>query len=341
MGRSSMKVLFANTLVCLQLPRVLGALVCLLGAWTSGAQSSGIQTSLYGVKGGSILFRLNMSSGEKIEKITWSFEFKENHHILFDFITKNESLVWEKFENRDELKVRMMCNMTSLSIENLTFADHGCYRARIRYSKGKLHDQSFFLSVNEPIFPKIKILSSFLTSDWCHFTLACEVMGDTKDVIVSWKSGDIPNLLPQEENLGLLSNSSILNLSLPRSVQDSSLTCRAKNPAEQKSSTLNLRDACRLTSDLSRHHWLSGLLLLLILLGILGIGLCIYRRNQKKKEAMDSSKNRRDSEISIQYAVINQDGPPEVQNQCQEVCEQQPPGRKLPATIYSEIQKVP
>ncbi|XP_036609608.1 SLAM family member 7-like [Trichosurus vulpecula] len=343
MSRSPMKVPFANKLVCLQLPRVLGALVCLLGAWTSGAQSSGIQTSLHGVKGGSILFHLNISSGEKIKSIAWSFESKQSHQILFYFVPEDESLTWEDLENTDERRVRMTFNMTSLRIGNLTFEDHGCYRARIQYSKGILWDQSFFLFVNEPIFPEIKVLSSFLTSDWCNLTLACEVTGDTKEVIVAWESGDIPNMLLQEESLGLLSNFSIVNLSLPWSVQDSSLTCIAKNPAEQKNSTLKLRDACKnsswLMSDLSRPHWPIGIFLLLILLGILGIGLWICRRKEKK-EVMDSSKNQRDSDISIQYAVLNPDRPPEVQNQSQEACEQQPPERNLPITIYSEIQKM-
>ncbi|XP_020847135.1 SLAM family member 9-like isoform X1 [Phascolarctos cinereus] len=337
MGRSPMKVLFANKLVCFQLPRVLGALVCLLGAWTSGAQSSGIQTSLHGVKGGSILFYLNISSGEKIKMITWSFESNESHQILFHFKPEDESLAWENPKNRYEQRVRVTSDMTSLSIGNLTFEDHGCYRARVQYSTAKLYDQSFFLSVNEPIFPEIKVLSNFLTSDWCNLTLACPVLGATKEVTVTWESGDIPNILSQER-LGLLSNSGILNLSLPRGVQDSSLTCIAKNLAEQKNSTLYLRDACK-NSNLSKQHWQIGIFLLLILLGILGIGLWICRRKEKKNEVMDSSKNQRNSDNSIYYAVLSPDRPPEVQNQCEEACEQQPPERELPSTVYSEIQK--
>ncbi|XP_068918904.1 SLAM family member 9-like [Petaurus breviceps papuanus] len=344
MGRSPMKVLFATKLVYFQLARVLGALICLLGAWTSGAECSGIETSLNGVKGGSILFNLNISSGENINMITWSFESKKTHKILFDFFPDNEFLNWEDLENRHEQKVRMTANTTSLSIGNLTFADHGCYKARIKYSKGTLLDQSFFLSVHEPIFPKIKILSNLLTSNWCNLTLACEVMGDTKGVIVAWESRDVSTMLPQEESLGLLSNSSILNLSLPWSVQDSSLTCIVKNPAEQKKSTLNLHDACEnsswFMSDLLRQHWLIGLFLPFIWLEILVIGLCICR-GKEKKEVMDSSKNQRNSVISIQYAVLNPDRLPEVQNQCQEACEQQPPERELPTTIYSETQKTP
>ncbi|XP_027727332.1 T-lymphocyte surface antigen Ly-9-like isoform X2 [Vombatus ursinus] len=308
------------------------------GAWTSGAQSSGIQTSLHGIKGGSILFHLNISSGEEIKMITWSFESNKSHHILFHFKPEDESLTWENPENRYEQRVHVTSNTASLSIGNLTFEDHGCYRARIQYSTAELYDQSFFLSVDEPIFPEIKVLSNFLTSDWCNLTLACSVLGATKEVIVTWESGDIPNILSQEERLGLLFNSSILNLSLPRSVQNSSLTCIAKNPAEQKNSTLYLRDACK-NSNLSKQHWQIGIFLLLILLGILGIGLWIYRRKEKKNEVMESSKNQRNSDNSIQYAVLNPDRRPEVQNQCQEACEQQPPERELPTTIYSEIKR--
>ncbi|KAM9001909.1 uncharacterized protein ACOB8E_023007 isoform 6-T6 [Sarcophilus harrisii] len=303
MGRPPMKVLLANQLVCLQLSRVLGAFVCVLGAWTSGAQSNGISTSLHGVKGGFILFHLNISSGEKIEVIRWTFKNKAYHQNLLEFEPENKFLKWKNLQNRFEQRVNVT-NMT-FHIKNLTLKDHGCYIARIEYFGGNISEQTFLLSVNEPIVLETNVLSKSQTSDWCNLTLECQAMSDTKKVRMTWESEDIPKMLMQNESLGLLSNSSRVKVFFPLNYQNYSITCLAMNDAEQKNITLKLHDVCVKTS------------------------------------IMDSSKHQRDSDNSIEYAMLNPDRLPEDQNQCQEACEQRLQERENITTIYSHIQKTP
>ncbi|XP_074079254.1 SLAM family member 5-like [Macrotis lagotis] len=344
MGRPPMKVLFANKVVCFQLPRVLGALVILLGAWIFGAQSSEIQTTLHGVKGGFILFHLKINTGEEIEKITWSIEMMEIHQILFVIRFKNGCLIREHLQNTFDHRVHMPSNMTFLRIGNLTLEDSGSYSARIEYRRGLFSDQNFFLSVYEPILLKIEVLSKFLSSDWCNITLICQVLGITKTVTVSWESEDISMMKLFQENIEQISNSSILGLSLTPSFQNFSLTCLAKNPVEQKSIKLNLQDACdenfiSVMPRISNRSWQGRVFLLITLLGILGIGVWFFRRKQKKED-MNSSRNQRNGDNSIQYAEVSLVRPHEVKNQCQEACEMQPQERKV-LTIYSEIQKIP
>ncbi|XP_051849705.1 uncharacterized protein LOC127559750 isoform X2 [Antechinus flavipes] len=302
MGRPPMKVLFANQLVCLQLPRVLGAFVCVLGAWTSGAQSNGIPTSLHGVKGGFILFHLNISSGEKIAIIRWTFKDKDQQTLL-EFEPENKSLKWKRLQPRFEQRVNVT-NMT-FHIKNLTLEDHGCYKATIEYYNGKISEQTFLLSVNEPIVLKTEVLSKSQTSDWCNLTLECQAKRDMTEVRMTWESEDIPKMLIQNESLGLLSNSSRVKVFLPPKFQNYSITCLAMNDAEQKNITLKLRDVC-----------VDNLI-------------------------MDSSKHQRDSDNSVENTMLNPDRLPENQNQCQEACEQRLQERENITTIYSNIQKTP
>ncbi|KAM9001905.1 SLAM family member 5-like isoform 2-T2 [Sarcophilus harrisii] len=341
MGRPPMKVLLANQLVCLQLSRVLGAFVCVLGAWTSGAQSNGISTSLHGVKGGFILFHLNISSGEKIEVIRWTFKNKAYHQNLLEFEPENKFLKWKNLQNRFEQRVNVT-NMT-FHIKNLTLKDHGCYIARIEYFGGNISEQTFLLSVNEPIVLETNVLSKSQTSDWCNLTLECQAMSDTKKVRMTWESEDIPKMLMQNESLGLLSNSSRVKVFFPLNYQNYSITCLAMNDAEQKNITLKLHDVCVKTSIMKTHKrpWYLGIFILFILFGILGIGWWICKGKEEKKEVMDSSKHQRDSDNSIEYAMLNPDRLPEDQNQCQEACEQRLQERENITTIYSHIQKTP
>ncbi|XP_043819234.1 uncharacterized protein LOC122725934 [Dromiciops gliroides] len=336
MGRPPMKALFANKLVCFQFPRVLATLVYLLVI--PGAPICGIQTPLHGIKGGSTLFHLNISSGEKIKTIMWSFEFEKGHQkVLFDFTSEDEPLKWGNLKDRYEQRVHMLSKPTSLCIRNLTLEDHGCYCARIQYHNGILSYQSFCLFVHEPLLLTIKKLSKNQRSDWCNLTLECQALEAGEEVEMTWGSGDIPNMLLKEDRL--TSNSSIVNLSLPPNLQNSSLTCLAKSRAEQKNFTLDLRDICVEKSSTLKPTWSIGIFLLLILLGILGTGMWICRRKEKKKKVTDPSKNQRNSDNSIQYAVLSPDRHPEAQNQCQEAGEQQPQEREPLTTIYSEIQK--
>uniref|UniRef100_A0A5F8GLS0 SLAM family member 5-like n=1 Tax=Monodelphis domestica TaxID=13616 RepID=A0A5F8GLS0_MONDO len=331
-----MKVLLAYKLVCLQLPRVLCTFVCLLGVWTSGDQSSDTQTSLYGVQGGSILFQLNTSLGKKMQRVEWSLDSKKSRLPLFSLepetgnLTLKKSLLWNRYEQRAHV------TPTSLRIDNITLEDNGNYKARIYYEE-VITEHSFFLSVYEPILPMIKIISKSQTSDGCNLTLECQILKISNDTTVTWGSVDIPKR--QEESLGLPSNSRTLNLSLPPNLQNSSVTCLAKNPAEQQNSTLKLSDACAEKSSnpqTPKSQWFIGIFLLVILLGILGIGLLIRRRKEKKKEVMDSPENQRNSDMNIQYAVLRPSRP-EDQNQCQEASEQYPQEGKHLTTIYSEI----
>ncbi|XP_044540891.1 uncharacterized protein LOC123256314, partial [Gracilinanus agilis] len=203
---------------------------------TSGDQSPDIQTSLYGVRGGSILFHLNTTQGKKIQRIEWSFLSKKNHQPLFTLEPETGRLTWKSLWNRYEQRVH--ATLTSLHIKNLTLEDNGNYRARIDY-EDTISDQNFFLSIYDP--------------------------------------------------------------------------------TKQKES------------------WYIGIFLLVILLGILGIGMWICRRKEKKKEVMDSPGNQRNSDMDIQYEVFSL-GRPEDQNQCQEASEQHPQEEKHLTTIYSEIQ---
>ncbi|XP_036611473.1 V-set and immunoglobulin domain-containing protein 10-like [Trichosurus vulpecula] len=252
-------------------------------------QEKGARTSCHRVDvivGGDILLPLNVSLGAEIQEIEWRFN-SENLQLL-SFGPGSHSFLWHSPLDRYKKRLGALHD-ASLIIRNVTLKDSGLYEARVIFISGMFMVHSFALSVYEPIpFPQIHIQSQCLTPLWCNITLDCQVSGPGKAITVIWRSWNLLSGLKQSEMSEESPNSRTLSLSLPMGLSNSSLTCLASNPVDQRNITIDLKDICALrdiyASDKAPPEpvnvyscplkWIllwKGLLLLGILLWTLGI----------------------------------------------------------------------
>ncbi|XP_043859149.1 SLAM family member 5-like [Dromiciops gliroides] len=239
-----------------------------------------------GIVGRDVLFPLNVSLGEEIQEIEWRFTSEKLQ--LLSLGPGNQSFLW--YSPLDRYKKRLdALEYASLIIRNLTLKDSGLYQARIIFTSGNFNVHSFALSVYEPIpVPQIHIQSQCLTPLWCNITLECQVSGPGKAVTVTWRMWNRLSWLKQSEMSEVSPNSRTLSLSLPVGPSNSSLTCLASNPVDQRNITIDMKDICSprdiYTSDRVPREpvnvyscplkWIllwKGLLLLGIILWTLGI----------------------------------------------------------------------
>uniref|UniRef100_A0A4X2L8L7 Ig-like domain-containing protein n=2 Tax=Vombatus ursinus TaxID=29139 RepID=A0A4X2L8L7_VOMUR len=212
-----------------------------------GTQKKGARNSCHtvdGTVGGDILLPLNVSLGTEIQEIEWRFNSEKLQ--LLSLSPRSHSFLW--YSPLDRYKKRLDgLDDGSLIIRNVTLKDSGLYEARVLLTSGMFNVHSFALSVYEPIpDPKIHIQSQCLTPLWCNITLDCQVLGPGKAVTVTWRSWNLLSGLNQSEMAEESTNFRSMSLSLPVGLSNSSLTCLASNPVDQKNITIELKDICAL-----------------------------------------------------------------------------------------------
>uniref|UniRef100_A0A8D1YXB1 Ig-like domain-containing protein n=1 Tax=Sus scrofa TaxID=9823 RepID=A0A8D1YXB1_PIG len=271
-----------------------------------GAQDSGAPDPLQGIRGGSVLFPLLKKQDAELEEVAWGFGPGSEYRVLLR-VRPGEAPIWVSLQDRYQQRIHVP-NMTSLKIENLTSEDSGLYRARVSFTGGVEFTHVFHLTVYEPI-PSPEILAGprSITPGWCNVTLECGPRGATKDLNVTWKREYISEELEQTGTLGPASNSHTLAVRLPLRQPYSSITCVVSNQMDQKTATVGLGEVCA--------HGSQGLPIagslgaIVVLLLILGSGLCFWKKCGKKKIEMrrgaGSPEDQKDDD-SIQYVELNQ-----------------------------------
>ncbi|XP_074076593.1 SLAM family member 9-like [Macrotis lagotis] len=250
-----------------------------------------------GIVGGDILLPLNVPLGTEIQEIEWRFNSEKLQ--LLSLEPRSHSFLWHSPLDRYKKRLDTLED-SSLIIRNTTIKDSGLYEARVIFISGLFIIQSFALSIYEPIpVPQIQIQSKCLTSLWCNITLDCQVSGPGKAVTVTWRSGNLLTGLKQSETSEISPNSRTLSLSLLMDQSNSSLTCLASNPVDQRNITIDLKDICALRDIYTSFKtpqepvniyscplkWMllwKGLLLLGILLWTLGIRFTLDKGKTKE-----------------------------------------------------------
>ncbi|KAG6930138.1 SLAM family member 6 [Chelydra serpentina] len=151
-----------------------------------------------------------------------------------------------------------MYNETSLQIQALELGDSGVYEARIKIVPATVEDRTFLLRVYEPVpAPEIESHSLSRTADGCNVSLQCQASG-REEVNVSWTRGNPPRELGSSERYQLAPDGRTLRLSLQPRPLNSTFTCTASNPGDQKSISPDLQSICQSARAApSPCHWRS------------------------------------------------------------------------------------
>ncbi|XP_009465986.1 PREDICTED: uncharacterized protein LOC104015017 [Nipponia nippon] len=217
-------------------------------------------------------------------------------------------------------------NETALKIRALEQGDSGVYGARIKLEPALVEDQSFSLSVYAPVpAPEIQHQLLSFTAQACNVTLRCWVLA-SNTTVAAWQL---------DSSLGtpcghLSEDNQTLHLAVPASAFNSSYTCVARNPIEERSVSIHLDTLCRQQETHGRWRWHLCLVLLAVCaVALLGI-VWLQRKTRRKKEAEGAtlaSPSSEDAPLELQYTVIER-FPLEANEQQQE----------HPTTIYSQVQ---
>ncbi|XP_044847135.1 T-lymphocyte surface antigen Ly-9-like isoform X2 [Mauremys mutica] len=196
-----------------------------------------------GILGGSVVLSVDLSPEKELKEIEWSFS---NGSGVMIQLAEFSGGKFERPDPSDRFKQRLeKYNKTSLRIKALELDDSGVYGARIKIQPAIVEDQAFLLAVYEPVpVPEIKSHSLSSTAAGCNVTLQCQVSGREK-VNVSWSSGNPPRDLGDLERYQLTPDGRTLRLSLQPDLLNSTFTCTASNPVDQKNVSLYLQSICQ------------------------------------------------------------------------------------------------
>ncbi|KAM4755939.1 uncharacterized protein ACIQIH_019708 [Cyanocitta cristata] len=231
---------------------------------------------------------------------------------------------WDRFGDRLEV------NETALRIKALERGDCGIYQARIQLLPALVEEQSFNLSLYEPLpEPEIRIQRRALTSQECNLTVRCQAPAGS-GAEVTWQ--------PQGHLCG---DSQTLCLSLPATASSSSYTCVAGNDIQRRTVAIHTGILCRPQGDRDRLRVVFCLGLVALGVGAAGIA-WIWSKKRRKKAAGSGHGSARDGPDGAALAPRpSQDPSPEVQYaEIQRRIPLQPQERPQdnPTTIYSLLQ---
>ncbi|XP_076220013.1 SLAM family member 8-like [Aptenodytes patagonicus] len=278
-----------------------------------------------GVLGGSVLLSPALPPNKTVKEIEWSFSAGAGATIqVAEFGPRG----FERPNPEDRFKDRLeMFNETALKIGALERGDSGVYGARIILQLALMEDQSFNLSVYGPVpAPEIQHRLLSLTPQGCNVTLRCRVPADS-DAEAAWQLGG---------SLGtpwgqLCEDSQTLCLAVPASAFNSSYTCVARNPIQERSVSIRLDAPCRQQGKRGWQSWHVCLVLLAVSVGaLLGI-IWLWRKKRRKKAAEGAtlaSPSSEDAPLEPLYTKIQRRNPPEADEWQQD----------HPTTIYSQVQ---
>ncbi|XP_068851407.1 SLAM family member 9-like [Aphelocoma coerulescens] len=282
------------------------------------------------VLGESVVFSLDLSHNGIVKKLEWTFRGATGATgaaILVAEVIPGGSL---RPDPRDRFGDRLEVNETALRITVLERGDCGIYQARIQLLPALVEDQSFNLSLYEPLpEPEIRIQRRALTSQECNLTVRCQAPAGS-GAEVTWQ--------PQGHLCG---DSQTLCLSLPATASSSSYTCVAGNDIQRRTAAIHTGILCRPQGDRDRLRVVFCLGLVALGVGAAGIA-WIWRKKRRKKAAGSGHGSARDGpdgaalaprpsqdpSSEVQYAEIQRRIPLEPQERPQD----------NPTTIYSLLQ---
>ncbi|XP_074794355.1 CD48 antigen-like isoform X3 [Natator depressus] len=290
-----------------------------------------------GALGGSVVLSVDLSPGKKVKKIEWSFSAGTGETIqLAEFNGEK----FERPDPSDRFQQRLEMYETSLRIKALELGDSGVYEARVKIVPATLEEQAFLLTVYEPVpEPEIKSHSVSSTADGCNVTLQCQVSG-REEVNLSWTRGNPPRGLGDSERYQLSPDGRTLRLSLQPNPPNSTFTCTASNPVDQKSISLDLQSICQSgDTGTDTDMWMGPLCVGLIVVTAACVGMWLWKKRRKKPVGRAAVPTVPDEECPSEphYAEIKRRSPPEGNDQ-DPGC---PSERPLVTTIYDQIRVVP
>ncbi|KAM7080396.1 SLAM family member 6-like [Ciconia maguari] len=284
-----------------------------------------------GVLGGSVLLSPALPANKTVKEIEWSFSAGAGATIQ---VAEFGPGGFERPDPKDRFKDRLeMFNETALKIGALERGDGGVYGARIKLHPALVEDQSFSLSVYGPVpVPEIRHRLLSLTTQGCNVHLRCRLPAGS-DAEAAWQLGS---------SLGtpwgqLCEDNQTLCLAVPASAFNSSYTCVARNPIQERNVSIRLDTLCRQQGKTSpgtgatqpggswhppqlvpaeTHGWWRWhvcLVLLAVAMGILlGFG-WLWRKKRRKKAAEGAalaSPSSEDAPLEPSYAEIQRRTPP-------------------------------
>ncbi|XP_073178722.1 CD48 antigen-like [Lepidochelys kempii] len=195
-----------------------------------------------GILGGLVVLSVDLSPGTKAKEIEWSFSAGTGVTIQLAEFNGGK---FERHDPSDRFQQGLAMYVTLLRIKALELGDSGVYEARVKIVPATVEDQAFLLAVCEPVpMPKIWIHSLSSTTDGCNVTLQCQASG-REEVNVSWMRGNPPRGLGDSERYQLAPDGRTLRLSLQPNRPNSTFTCTASNPGDQKSISPDLQSICQ------------------------------------------------------------------------------------------------
>ncbi|KAL8184884.1 UNVERIFIED_CONTAM: hypothetical protein K2H54_031352 [Gekko kuhli] len=134
-----------------------------------------------------------------------------------------------------------MAGEATLRIRALEEQDSGVLAARVLFATREMHEQTFRLSLFEPI-PRPQLCHQLVsrTAEGCNLTLQC-LASEKGGFNISWKGGDhLGDLEEHSDWYRLSAEGTELHLSWRPDPSDSTVTCLLSNPADQKNASLDL-----------------------------------------------------------------------------------------------------
>ncbi|XP_065516431.1 signaling lymphocytic activation molecule-like isoform X2 [Lathamus discolor] len=274
-----------------------------------------------GVLGGSVLLSPALPPNRTVKEIEWSFSAGTGATIQVAELGPGG---FERSDPKDRFKDRLeMFNQTGLRIAALQRGDSGIYGARIKLHPAIVEDQFFNLSIYEPVpVPEIQRQQLSISTHGCNLTLRCWVPAGS-GAEVSWQLSSA---------MGpawgwLCGGSHMLCLALPSSAFNSSYSCVARNPIEERSISIHMDTLCRPQGAWWWWKWL------IAVVGIMGILLGIAwlwrkRRKRRKREAVRGA---------ALVPISSEDAPPEPSYAKIQRTKPLQWHHEHPITIYSEV----
>ncbi|XP_054829676.1 T-lymphocyte surface antigen Ly-9-like [Eublepharis macularius] len=197
-----------------------------------------------GIRGGSVLLRVSITSSQTVAKIEWKFQPQTGLTLVIaEFISGK----LKRPNPRDRFGQRLeMADEATLRIVELEPGDRGVYKARVRLASAVVEEHSFHCTVHEPLpEPQIRHRLVSRTADACNVTLQCPV-SEKGGINVSWRRGKQLLALEAGSDWYWLSAADTdLHLSWRPSSSDSIFTCLLSNPADQRSVSVDLLSICQ------------------------------------------------------------------------------------------------
>ncbi|XP_077776458.1 uncharacterized protein LOC114586311 isoform X2 [Podarcis muralis] len=239
-----------------------------------------------GILGGSVLFPANVSQGMTVEKMEWDF-YPRRGGLGF-WLGEFSHGKLENPSPTDRFGQRLdMVDETTLRIKDLELDDSGIYNVRIWLTKAQFQEQSFSLTVYEPVpTPQIHFQEVSQTSEGCNVTLQCQAPGK-EEFSISWKRGNPPRALGNSlYEYQLSDNGRNLRVFWRKDSSDSAFTCLLTNSVDQKNASFDLLKICPHDDGVQvgrqRHIIISIAVVMLLFMMVVPV-MWTRRRRRKRK----------------------------------------------------------